>query len=147
MNQEPDSIKGCIHKLISDKTGVILGRVTQVSPLRIVGVNDDKLILNRNTVIVPRHLTNYTTTCNISGGAVNSQTISGGEHLHDGGAHGGHNGGDGSHVHSGGEHLHLLANFNLVGAAITINNALRVGDVVHMLSFNKGKKYYIFDRE
>jgi len=33
------------------------------------------------------------------------------------------------------------------GISITIDNSLKVGDKVFMLSFNKGKKYYIQDKE
>ncbi|MDR2558883.1 MAG: DUF2577 domain-containing protein [Oscillospiraceae bacterium] len=39
-----------------------------------------------------------------------------------------------------------IVSLNLRGAVIKINNALQVGDIVYLLSFNEGKKYYILDR-
>lgn len=32
------------------------------------------------------------------------------------------------------------------GATMTVNNALTVGEKVYLLSFNKGKQYYILER-
>jgi len=140
MIQEPNSIKGCIQSMMPDSVGVIRGRVTQVSPIRIQAVNDDKLILNENTVIVPRHLISYNATCNISGGTVNESSLTTryDDHLHS------HRYGD---TGTAGAHRHSLATFSITGANIMINNSLKVDDVVYMLSFNGGKRYYILDRE
>lgn len=57
-----------------------------------------------------------------------------------------------SHSHSysgdtaGQAHSHALSTFNIYKATITVYNALKPGETVHLLSFNNGKKYYILDR-
>lgn len=148
---EPTSIKEAIQGLVPDGAGVIQGRVTSVSPLVIQAVNDDKLILQESTLCLPKHLTNYTMTVSISGGSVSSATRDGeGTHPHgSSGQHDGHTEGDGAHNHpnSEGAHIHTLSSFALSSATITVHNALKVGEVVYLLSYNNGKKYYILDRK
>lgn len=39
-----------------------------------------------------------------------------------------------------------FSNFNTNSASITINNALKTGDKVMLISFEGGQKYYILDR-
>lgn len=39
-----------------------------------------------------------------------------------------------------------FSNFNANNASITINNALKTGDKVMLISFEGGQKYYILDR-
>lgn len=55
-----------------------------------------------------------------------------------------------SHAYSGDTggtpHSHALATFNIYGATMTVYNALKVGETVHLLSFDNGKKYYVLDR-
>ena len=148
----PSSIKELFQGMTPEGANVIQGTVISASPLKIQAVNDEKLILPEGVLIVPRHLTDYTTTCDISlgQGAINSVTQSGqGTHPHgSSGTHGGHSSGDGSHSHPSGEgaHVHNVATFNISGASITVHNALQSGERVHLLSFNNGKKYYILDR-
>lgn len=117
MNEENEktSLKQLIQGMTGDGVAVIQGKVLQASPLKIQAVNDEKLIISQNSLFVPRHLTDYTTTCYIASS----------------GSHGGHNSGNGAHTHS---------------ASITIYNALKAGEVVHLLSFNHGKQYYVLDR-
>ena len=129
---------------------VIEAKVISASPLKVQAVNDDKLVLSEATLVVPRHLTDYTTTATytLGKGSINSVTEGDGKHQHSGGSHGGHVGGDGSHSHSGdGEHNHHLVSFTLSGGTITVHNALKVGETVFLLPYNGGKKYYILDRK
>ena len=82
-------------------------------------VNDDKLTIGPNITYIPRHLTDYTADCTITKGtgSVDGPTS------------------DGSR----------LTDFTLNGS-ITVHNALKVGEKVHVLSFNHGKQYYLLDR-
>ena len=153
MIQEPNSIKQCIQGMLPDPVGVIKGRVTGANPLRIVAVNNEKLVLNENTVIVPWHLTDYRTVVDIRIGAGDGGLHShiGGNHPHGpSGEHSQYRTGDGVHSHpdSEGEHIHESdGEHSHVSAIMTAYNALRAGDIVYMLSFNDGKRYYILDRE
>ena len=148
---EPTSLKEMIQGMIPDNTGVIRGTVTQESPLQITASNDAKLVLDANVLIVPRHLSDYITTCDIKkdSGTIDSQTHNDGTHPH--GPSGGHSQytGDGIHSHPGSEgaHVNRLDTFNLYNAYIKVYNHLRKGENVFLLSFNEGKKYYILDRE
>ena len=59
---------------------VLQGIVKSASPLKIQIVNDEKLVIGPNITYVPRHLTNYTTTCSLSKetkGSVNGPTSDG----------------------------------------------------------------------
>lgn len=112
---EKTSLKQLIQGMTGGEVSVIQGKVISTSPLKIRAVNDEKLTICQNSLFVPRHLTNYTTTCLVASS----------------GSHGGHSSGNGSHSHS---------------ASITIYNALKVGETVHLLSLNHGKQYYILDR-
>ena len=152
---ENESVKQMFQGLIPDGEGVIQGTVTQVGPLIIQALNDPKLILPEPILIVPFHLKNYSTSIDITwqgnyGTAlVDSQTFKDGEHPHGkSGEHGGHMSGDGKHTHpeDEGAHINHLNTFNIFGASMTVHNALKVGEKVHMLSFNQGKKYYVLDR-
>ena len=122
---ELTSIKSMFQSMIPDFTGVVLGKVISVSPLKIQVVNDDKLILNENLVIVPKHLTDYMTACDITlgNGKLDSKT---------------------KKAPAG---LYELESFNIYNATLKIHNALKIEDTVYLLSFNEGKKYYILDRE
>lgn len=151
--EDATSIKGIFQGLIPDSTTVMQGVVKSVSPLTIQAVNDEKLTLTASILIVPRHLTNYTATVDIEkgDGTVNAGTANDGSHTHTYSGNTG-SGGDPSHDHtysgttSGSAHSHSLSSFNIYGATITVYNALKVGETVHLLSFNNGKKYYILDR-
>ena len=166
---EATSIKELLQGMAPKSMEVIRGRVTRAAPLEIVAANDEKLVLNANTAVVPRHLTDYSAECDIElgGGAIISRTRAGGEHPHGtsgehphgtGGGHGGHCGGDGLHSHppsegghshppSEGAHVHGLDGFCIYRATIRHYNALKVGETVIILSFNSGKKYLVLDRE
>ena len=104
IGKDPTSLKELFQGMIPDFSEVLRGRVISNNPLQIQVLGDDKLILRSNIICLPRHLSDYTTSCDITLG-------------------------------------------NGVGATIKIYNALKVGETVFILSFNKGKKYYILDRE
>lgn len=134
------SLKQIIQRMIPDSDELMQGVVISASPLKIQMVNDEKLIINERVTIVPWQLTDYTTTATFSldKGSINAVTEGDGTHTHPGcGVGGGHN---------GGTHTHHLVTYKLTKGTITIYNALKVGDRVHVLSLNHGKLYYVLDR-
>lgn len=100
-NGSATSLKGIFQGMIPADAELMQGTVISASPLKIQMANDEKLIVNERITVVPRHLSDYATTCSISGGASEN---------------------------------------------ITVYNALKIGDKVHVLSLNNGKLYYILDR-
>lgn len=144
---EETSLKQLFQSLIPEGAGVVEGKVTSANPLTVTLANDSKMVLSENSLIVPKHLTDYTTTADISGGSLTGNTTTSGSHTHDEGTHEGHTDGDGSHTHNGGKHSHNLSSFSVSGASITIHNSLKQGETVYLLAFNNGKKFYILDRK
>ena len=167
--QEETSIKEILKNMVPEAMEIVQGKVISSSPLLIQVVNDEKLVLNENTICLPRHLCDHTIKIDIelSGGSIYSHTFTDGQHPHGqsgehphgtSGEHAGHEGGDGAHSHpsaegthghpdSEGAHVNWLQDFNIYGATIKLYNALKYGETVYMLSFNHGKKYYVLDRE
>lgn len=131
---EETSLKQIIQGMMFDSAELMQGTVIAVSPLKIQMVNDEKLIVNERITVVPRHLSDYTTTATytVGEGSLDSVTTVSG-------SHGGHTSGDGSHSHP-------LRTFTLTKGTITVHNALKVGESVYVLSLNKGKLYYVLDR-
>jgi len=128
------SLKQLFQSMQPVDVELMQGTVIQASPLKIQMVNDEKLIINERITIVPRHLTDYTTTATytVGKGTLNAATTVSG-------SHGGHDSGNGTHSHP-------LASFTLSGGTLTVHNALKKGEKVHVLSLNKGKLYYVLDR-
>ena len=146
------SVKQLFQGMVPEALEILQGKVVSEKPLKIQILNDEKLVLSENIICLPRHLTNYKATIDIAlgKGAISSVTTTGqGTHAHGtSGSHGGHEGGDGAHSHPAteGAHVHAAATFSLTGATMTVYNALKSGEIVYILSFNHGKKYYILDR-
>lgn len=116
---EKTSIKQLIQEMAGKDVEVIQGIVQSANPLTIQIVNDEKLLIGESITYIPKHLTDYTTTCTISkeNGSISGSTS------------------DGS----------SLTDFSFTGN-ITIKNALQIGEMVHLLSFNHGKQYYVLGR-
>lgn len=135
-NQNPTGIKELIQSLAPEAPGVIEGTVTNTSPLQVTLANDSKMVLGKNSLIVPRYLTDHTVNVDVqkNAGVLDSKTADGGEHNHN-------DGGD-----EDGKHVHTLSTFSLVGGTLRVYNSLKKGDTVYLLKFNGGKKYYILDR-
>lgn len=119
-NSEQTSLKGVFQRMAAGKTEVLQGIVKSTSPLKIQIVNDEKLIIGPNITYVPRHLTNYTTSCSLAKGEKGS-------------------------VYGPSTDGSRLTDFTFSGS-ITVHNALKAGEKVHVLSFNHGKQYYVLDR-
>lgn len=125
-SDNPTSLKGLFQGLIPDPCGVLQGKVISASPLKIQAENDSKLIINASLLIVPKHLTEYEATVDIEvdDGALDAATNTAGVEAHS----------------------HKLNSFTLTKGKLTVHNELKVGEKVHLLSLNNGKKYYILDR-
>lgn len=119
-NPEKTSLKGMFQGMAAGETEVLQGIVKSASPLKIQIVNDEKLIIGPNITYVPRHLTNYTTSCSLAKGEKGS-------------------------VYGPCSDGSRLTDFTFSGS-ITVHNALKAGERVHILSFNHGKQYYVLDR-
>lgn len=74
--QTPTGLKELIQSLAPKAPGVIEGTVTNASPLQITLANDSKMVLGKNSLIVPRHLTDYMVKVDLqkSAGSLVSQT-------------------------------------------------------------------------
>lgn len=119
---EKTSIKQLIQGMTGDGVQVLQGIVKLERPLKIQIVNDEKLLISQNITYVPWHLTDYTTEVTVSWQTENT------------------GGGSGEAAFS--SHLH-----DIIGRkTITVHNALKVGEKVHILSFNHGKQYFVLDR-
>lgn len=119
-NSEQTSLKGMFQGMAAGETEVLQGIVKSASPLKIQIVNDEKLIIGLNITYVPRHLTDYTTSCSLAKGEKGS-------------------------VYGPSSDGGRLTDFTFSGS-ITVHNALKAGERVHVLSFNHGKQYYVLDR-
>lgn len=117
---EATSLKGLFQGMAAGDMEVLQGIVKSASPIKIQIVNDDKLTIGPNITYIPRHLTDYTTTCSFTKGAKGS-------------------------VYGPASDGSRLTDLNFSGS-ITIHNALQAGEKVHVLSFNHGKQYYVLDR-
>lgn len=119
---EKTSLKQLFQGMAGDGVEVLQGIVKSVGPLKIQIVNDEKLTIGPNITYIPRHLTDYSTEVTVSWRTENAS------------------GGSGDAAYA--SHSH-----SIIGRkAITVHNALKVGDRVHVLSFNHGKQYYVLDR-
>lgn len=119
---EKTSIKQLIQSMTGDGVQVLQGVVKSASPLKIQIVNDEKLTIGPNITYVPRHLTDYTTEVTVTWQTENT---------------------------SGGSGYAEFASHNhpITGRkTILVHNALKVGEAVHVLSFNHGKQHFVLDR-
>ncbi len=119
---EKTSIKQLFQGMVGDGAEVLQGIVKSVSPLKIQIVNDEKLTIGPNITYVPWHLTDYTTEVTVEWRTENAS------------------GGSGDAAYA--SHNHAI----LGRKKIIVHNALKVGDKVHVLSFNHGKQYFVLDR-
>lgn len=119
---EKTSIKQLFQGMVGDGAEVLQGIVKSASPLKIQIVNDEKLTIGPNITYVPWHLTDYTTEVTVEWRTENAS------------------GGSGDAAYA--SHNHAI----LGRKKIIVHNALKVGDKVHVLSFNHGKQYFVLDR-
>ncbi len=114
------SIKGAFQNLVGESSELFIGEVTEENPVTVKALNDEKLILSA-TLRIPGHLSKYKASCNISGGSVNASV-------------------------TGGDHSHRITSLTMSNATIEIDNSLKKGDRVYIVSLSKGKIYLVWDK-
>lgn len=142
---EKTSLKQLIQGMTGDGVEVLQGVVKSVSPLKIQIKNDEKLIISSNITYVPWHLTDYKTELSFDDPAVRNN-ISVGHRIPEPHA---------TLIEYPDTPAETSKDVILKGEIsfdekvkhkITVYNALKVGDEVHVLSFNHGKQYFVLDR-
>lgn len=118
------SLKGMFQDIAAfGSTDVVLGVVKSTDPLSVQVLNDEKLLLNESILYVPEHLKDYETEVTLH--EWKTEDRAGG----------------------GGEAAFASHNHDITGRKkVTIHNALKTGDQVHLLSFAKGKQYFVLGR-
>lgn len=132
------SLKQLIQGMMPEGAGVVEGSVSKESPLEITLANDAKMILSANSLIIPEHLTDHEVEVDIIGGEGVLYAPTGAEE------------GGGSHEHpeveKSGQHSHELESLHLTGGKMVLHMGLKEGEIVYLLRYNNGKKYYVLDR-
>ena len=120
---EKTSLKGLFQGMAAAGAPELMqGIVKSTSPLKIQMVNDEKLVIGQNNTYVPEHLTDYNTEVTVNW-VTNAASGGSGEAAY------------ASHSHG------------ITGRKkITVHNALKVGDKVHVLVLNKGKQFFLLGR-
>lgn len=143
---EKTSLKQLIQGMTDSGIEVLQGIVKSASPLKIQMVNDEKLTIGPNITYIPRHLTDYKT--EISGPNIQEYYYTGSstESSTESSIESSTESSTGSSMESdtapvAPPHVHALGRI-----PVTVHNALKAGEKVHVLSFNHGKQYYVLDR-
>lgn len=118
------SIKGLFQDLASKGSAeVVQAIVKEESPLRVQVVNDEKLILTEDLLFIPEHLKDYQTEITLLEWKTENQ--SGGS----------------------GEASFSSHNHDIIGKKkIIVHNAMKKNDVIYLLSYAKGKQYFVLGR-
>lgn len=135
------SIKQIIQSMQVKDMEILEGVVTSQAPLNIQLVNNEKMVLNKDILIIPQHLTDYKTKMSfsaIAGIVLSSKTKPAGSHNHT-------ISGIGS-TSTIEDHEHELNDLQLTQVEVTVHNALKKDERVLLLSYNNGKMYYVLDR-
>lgn len=136
------SLKQMFQSIIPAGSAILQGTVTKADPLEITAENDSKLIISGNQLIVPWHLTDYTTHADYTmgdKGELRNETYTkvDGGHLHVDSR-----GGNTSEV----KHKHYVEKLNAYKMTLKVYNHLQKDDKVYLLSLCNGKVYYVLDR-
>lgn len=118
----PTSIKQLIQGMVPKEAELMQGKVISLDPLKIQMEGDEKHIIRERVVIIPRHLTDYETEITVQW---STNSTSGGS-------------GDAAFA----SHAHGVTGRK----KITVHNALKLDDKLHILSLNKGKLYFLLDK-
>lgn len=137
---EATSIKQLIQGMQIKDIDIVEGEVISANPLKIKLINNEKMVLDKDITVIPKHLTNYTASVDITVTAeaiLTFKTKEAGDHSH--------TTSEGS-TSTDGNHTHDLDTFSIQGAQMIVHNSLKKGERVYILSFNRGKQYYVMDR-
>lgn len=140
--QNSTSVKGIIQSLAPEQIRMLLAEVTSEDPLTVQTLNDDKLVIPKNLLVVPGWLTCHKYPAYIQTDAYAASGEPGDDDAHDAKIdtaaftcnvacpHG----------------AHPCEAHQYKSEWIIIRNHLRTGDVVVLLAFAGGRRYYILDR-
>ena len=138
--EKPTSLKQIFQGMQVKDMEVHEGIVVSEAPLQIKLINNEKMIVDEDIAIVPMHLTDYITTCDLTmiGETGVSNTITE----------------DSARVWISkpisdeviGSHFHRLEALNVTKIQIKVHNHLKKDERVYLLSYNNGKVYYVLDR-
>ena len=124
MDEDAQSLVQMFRSIMRSEDGCVMeAAVISTEPLRVQAVNDEKLVLSAVSLVVPRRLTDYTVEATVGW---STEQAAGGS-------------GDAAFA----PHSHAVAGRK----AVLVHNALAVGDVVYLLPYHNGKKYYVLDRK
>lgn len=143
--QNSTSIKGIIQSLAPEQVRMMLAEVTGTDPLRVQTRNDDKLIIPANLLVVPEWLTDhkypayiqtdaYVSSAEPSDDEARGRKIDTAPFTRDASC---------AHVDCS---ISPCSDHQYKAEWVIIQNHLCVGDVVVLLAFAGGKRYYVLDR-
>lgn len=121
-----NSIKNLLQMMMPKDGNVFIGRVTGSDPLEITDMGDEKLIISAGALSVPQHLTRHTVIVDISDGTVSGAT-------------------DSAYVNYS-SHAHAVVTLAQANATMVVHGELAVGELVYLLPYNAGKKYFVLGR-
>lgn len=128
MNSISEAIKGMGARNSELMQGVVISE----NPLKIQITNDSKLVITNISAIIPRHLTDYETTVDLEQTTC-SPIIKAATELE-------------IATDEVNQHAHAVEEFAAYKVKIKVYNALKIGETVHILAVQNGKKYYVLDR-
>lgn len=122
------SLKQLFQSMIPEGSELMEGTVIQVDPLKIQMTNDEKLIITDRITVVPWHLTDYKTQMSFDDPSVRQVFTTW----------------DMAEISESAPAK--ISMKTIIKHKITVYNALRLGDKLHILALNNGKLYYVLDR-
>lgn len=130
------------ERLAPEQIRLLLGKVTQADPLKIQTLNDEMLVIPKNRLVIPEWLTCHKYKAYIQTDPYIASGEPSNEESHD------------KEIDTGAficdvacpVAAHPCTSHQYKAEWIIIKNCLEVDDVVVLLSFDKGKRYYILDR-
>lgn len=133
-----NSLKEALQGMMPQNAELMIGEVIGIEPLEIKVANDEKLVLS-STLRLTEHLTKRDVKCSISLGELEAVTEEN-THTH-------------KYTYSGytrstenDTHSHKLDKFSVRNATITLDNSLKVGELVYLLTLSERKLYLVIDR-
>lgn len=140
--QNSTSLKGILQMLAPEQISMLLGKVASADPLKVQTLNDDKLVIPKNLLVVPEWLTCHKYRAYIQTDAYEASSEPSNDEAHDKKIDTPPFTCNVACPHA----AHPCAAHQYKSEWIIIQNHLEVDDIVILLSFGGGKKYYILDR-
>lgn len=126
--ENPTSIKQFIQGMQVKDMELHEGVVVSPDPLQIKLVNNEKMVLDKDILVVPEHLTDHSIEVSLQVGSDKATLDLDTQALPEN--------------YTG----YFMKNLNLPKGILTLKNHLVKDEKVMLLSYNNGKMYYILDR-